>query len=381
MIYDLAVIGVGGVGSGALLAAARRGLKVVGVEQYGAAHNLGSSHGQTRIIREAYFEHPNYVPMARRAFRMWREIETATRASLLTVTGLLQVGRPDSEVILGVQASSDQHAIPVEQLSPTEIEERFPWWRVAEGQVGLFESGAGFLRVEKCVAAMIRLAREKGAEFRANSAVENWAVGDDGTVELTVSGEKIRARRAVIACGPWSAKLAGSRMPELKIIRKQQTWFHVDTHLVHAGAGGPTWLVDEGPESCFYGLPSIDRLGIKVGEHSCGQAVSDPSELNREADPNDVARAEEFMSRWFRFQRVHLSFASVCMYTMSPDEHFVLDRLPGMKNVSIAAGLSGHGFKFAPVLGEILVDLTEGKSGGDSEFLSMQRFENTETVR
>jgi sarcosine oxidase len=374
MIYDLAVIGVGGVGSGALLAAARRGMKVVGIEQFGAAHNQGSSHGQTRIIREAYFENPGYVPLVRRSFEMWRGIEAEIGKNLLTVTGLMQIGSLDSEVIRGVQASSDQHSITVEHLCPAEIEGRFPWMRVPAGQVGLYEAGAGFLRAEPCVAAMIRLARNQGAEFRANSPLDKWSVADDGTIELHVGQETIRAKRAVIAGGAWSSRIAGKFLPEFKVIRKQQSWFQVDSHQVNLGGGGVAWLIDEGPESCFYGLPSIDRLGMKIGEHSCGQPVADPSDLDRNTNQADVDRAKEFINRWFRFKRVHLSFASVCMYTMSPDEHFILDRLPGMTHVSIVAGLSGHGFKFAPVLGELLVDLVDGKEDENARFLSLGRF-------
>lgn len=363
-----------------MLAAASRGLSVVGLEQFGAAHNAGSSHGQSRIIREAYYEHPDYVPMARRSVQRWQEIEARTGVRLMHRCGLLQVGRPDSEVIQGVETSADRYGIEVEHLAPAALEQRWPWWRVPADCVGLFEPGAGFLRVEACVAAMIRMAIDLGAVFRPDAAVTSLSVRDDGNVELVAGSHRWIARRAVVSCGPWSgrvlARFPGSvnAIPELTVLRKQQQWFQVDTAAVHYLNGGVCWLVDEGPESCFYGLPAIDRLGIKVAEHSGGQICADPDRLDRQIAPGDVERAGDFMDRWFRFGRRHLSFASVCMYTLSPDRHFLIDRFPGLPQIALAAGLSGHGFKFAPVLGEALVSLAMGEEPADCGFLGLQRF-------
>lgn len=163
-------------------------------------------------------------------------------------------------------------------------------------------------------------------------------------------------------------------MPRLEILRKQQNWFRVDSDRVQVGNGGVCWLVDEGGAGCFYGIPAIDRQGMKIAEHSGGQVVGSPDEMDRNCNPEDVRRAERFMDRWFRFDRRELSNSSVCMYTMSPDQHFMIDRLPGMPQVVFAAGMSGHGFKFAPVLGEELVALALGEAAADSRFLSLERF-------
>ncbi len=379
MQYELAVVGLGAVGSAALLAAARRGISVVGIEQFGAAHNLGSSHGQSRIIRQAYFEHPDYVPMARRSMTAWREIEAAAGVTLMTQCGLLQIGRPDSEVIRGVQSSSALHDIPVERFAADEIENRWNWWRVPADCVGLFEPGAGLLRVEKCVAAMLKLARESGGKIAVDSPLEGWDSLGDGSVELRTKGGTISARSVIFACGSWSAAVlnsgqSDSQLPALQVQRVPQLWFHADSPLMNLNAGGFCWLVDEGPGSCFYGLPGLDHLGMKVARHGNGDVVDSPDHLNRTIEMGDRVQVEAFMQRWFRFRKIQFSFGSVCMYTMSPDQHFLVDRLPGERNIFFAAGLSGHGFKFAPVLGEALVEMTAGRSDADCEFLGLKRF-------
>ncbi|MCE2791850.1 MAG: N-methyl-L-tryptophan oxidase [Blastopirellula sp.] len=371
-IHDLAIVGVGGMGSAAFWAAAERGLNVLALEQFGPAHDRGSSHGQTRIIRAAYFEHPSYVPMAQRSFQLWDEISARSRRPLLRRCGLLQAGPPDSAVIAGVRASAQQYALDVEELSPEEIEARWPVFKIEPGQVGLFESGAGYLRVEWCCAAMIRLAIDRGGEYHGDAAVQDWRVEADGTVRLETAAAEFRARQVIFAGGPWSASLlAGLKLP-LQVVRKQQHWVQVDRADIHDRAGFCCFLFDT-PGGCFYGFPAIDHLGMKFAEHSGGSPVADPSQLDRELDASDWKRTSEFIERTFRFGRTRLTHHSACMYTRTPDEHFLIDLHPEHPQIAFVAGLSGHGFKFAPVIGQQLVDLLQGASHPNCEFLRLKR--------
>ncbi|MFM7116728.1 MAG: N-methyl-L-tryptophan oxidase, partial [Planctomycetota bacterium] len=313
-IHELAIVGVGGMGSAALWAAAARGIDVVGIEQFGPAHDRGSSHGQTRIIRAAYFEHPSYVPMALRSFGLWEQIEQKSRKKLLKRTGLLQVGPPDSSVIQGVQQSAQEYSLAVERLSPEEIEARWPVFRIAPGQIGLFEAGAGYLRVEWCCAAMIRLAKDAGATYQSRSRVDNWRVADDGTVEIVLENQVIRARRAIFAGGPWSSSLLRELRLPLEVVRKQQHWIQTDRADTHEASGFCCFLFDT-PSGCFYGFPTIDHLGMKFAEHSGGDPVANPSELNRELVQADWDRTAGFIAEAFRFSRTRLVHHSACMYT------------------------------------------------------------------
>lgn len=371
-LHDLAIVGVGGMGSAAFWAATRRGLSVVALDQFGPAHDRGSSHGQTRIIRAAYFEHPSYVPMAQRSFQLWDEIARRSGKQLLCRSGLLQVGPPDSAVIEGVRTSARQYSLAVEELSPGQIEARWPAFRIEPDQVGLFESGAGYLRVEWCCAAQIRLARDAGGKYHGNSAVSAWRIEDDGAVRLETGAGIFRARQAIFAGGPWSARLLSELELPLQVVRKQQHWLQVDRADIHAAAGFCCFLFDT-PSGCFYGFPAIDHLGMKFAEHSGGEPVGDPDALERGLDSAEWARTEAFIQRAFRFGRTRLTHHSACMYTRSPDEHFLIDLHPKYPQIALVAGLSGHGFKFAPVIGEQLVDLLQGTPQPDCEFLRLGR--------
>ncbi len=376
-IHDLIVIGAGGVGSAVLRSAATRGWDVVGLEQFGAAHDRGSSHGQTRIIRAAYFEHPNYVPMALRSFEMWHELQVTWKLPIFNRSGLVQLGSPDSAVIKGVLRSANDHQLTIERMTANEVEQRWPAFRVAPTMVGVFESGAGILRVENAVAHTLAQAKAAGAKLHTNSRVVDWQVDDAGVVHVQTTTAKWVARQLVVAAGPWAQRWLKfpdelqSRCP-LLVRRKQQNWFHVDRADVHVAAGFPCFLVDD-PNGCFYGFPEIDRLGMKIAEHSGGQSVDDPDALDRRENETDVRRAQCFAETYFRFGRMRLSHSSTCMYTMSPDENFVVDLHPNFPQVAMIAGLSGHGFKFAPVLGEQAIRLLEGNGIRECDFLRLNR--------
>jgi len=371
--YDAIILGTGGVGSAAAYHLARRGAKVVGIDRFSAGHDRGSSHGETRIIRQAYFEHPDYVPLLLRAYELWRELEQVSGVELLKQVGLLQIGPPSGAVIRGVLASAQQHGLPVEQLAADEITRRWPGFRVPGGMSGVFESAAGYLRVERCVLAHLAAAQACGAEFRFGSAVcARRAVGSVVEVE-TETGEKHQAAKLIVAAGPWAPALLADLRIQLQPRRKHVYWFPTGDHSYHQDRGCPTFLY-ELPHGIFYGFPQIDDLGVKVAEHSGGQAVFDPLNDPRELDPADLGRVEAFLSAHLPAVGRPMQRHSVCFYTMSPDEHFIVDRDPANPNMLFAAGLSGHGFKFTSVLGEALADLAlDGATNLPIEFLRLDR--------
>lgn len=377
-VYDCIVVGFGGVGSAALRDAARRGWNVLGLDRSGPAHDQGSSHGQSRIIRRAYYEHPNYVPLADQAFEMWDELTKRHRTSLevkelLTPSGLLQIGKPDSELIRGVLASAQQHDLNIETFTPKQISQRIPLFKVPEGHIGIFEPDAGILRVELCVAAMIGQARKLGAEIRSDVVVIRWERQDDGTIIVRTNKADYRCERLVIAGGAWTSGLLPDLDLGLTVLRKQQHWFQLDRVDQKIQNDFPCFLIEQENGDCFYGFPELDYLGMKVCEHSGGTPVDRAEDLDRSLDAGQLERTESFMRQHMEFGKSRLVHHSICMYTMSPDGHFVVDRYPGMENVVFAAGLSGHGFKFAPVLGKQLIDLLDGQGDSRMEFLRMTK--------
>ena len=370
MVYDCIVLGVGGVGSATLFAAARRGWNVLGIDRFGSAHDRGSSHGRTRIIRTAYFEHPNYVPLAQRSWQEWEKIQSASDIRLLQKTGLLQVGDPEGEVLSGLLASAEQYQLSIQQLSAESAMQRFPAFKIDNSQRCIYEDDAGFLLIENCVAKLIQLAKNLGAEFVPNTQIETVNVNADGTIKLVAANEEFLTHRLIVTIGTWACELLGSLPFDIQIIRKQQQWFQFDRVDIKYQNGFPAFLFEE-DFGCFYGFPEIDYLGMKVAEHSGGQPLDDPLALDRQCNEDDVKITEEFIDRRFDFTRRRLVHHSVCMYSMSRDQHFIIDHHPENDRIVFAAGLSGHGFKFAPVIGQRLVDMLDGKTDPIFEFLKI----------
>lgn len=375
--FDCIVVGFGGVGSAALWEGAKRGWKMLGLDRFGPAHDRGSSHGHTRIIRRAYFEHPNYVPLVDQAYQLWDELTKRHRTSpevkpLLISTGLLQVGPPESPIIQGVQTSAKMHHLPIEVFTPDQIEQRLPILKIPSHHIGVFESSAGVLRVELCVAAMLQQAAKLGSELISDCPVTDWQVSDDGKVQVTCGKQSFVADRLVIAGGAWNSQLLSRLNLSLRVLRKQQNWFQLDRVEQKLINRFPSFLVEQDDGSVFYGIPEIDYLGMKVAEHSGGELLTSPEKQNRQLNACDLNRAVGFLKQHFHFGHQRLVHFSQCMYTMSADQHFIIDRVPGMANVSFAAGLSGHGFKFAPVLGKYLIQLVAGERDELFDFLQLR---------
>lgn len=375
--YDCIVLGFGGVGSQALRHAAMQGWKTLGIDQYGPAHDRGSSHGQSRVIRQAYFEHPSYVPLLLRAYEMWDELNKRHRTSpdikeLLTQCGALQIGKPDSEVIQGVLRSAAEHDLKIEQFTAEQVMQRLPIFKLSDDLVGVFEPAAGFLRVEICVAAAIKQAVKAGAELKSDLRVDRWQTQDDGTILVTADGEEFKTKRLIVAAGAWSERLLPGVDLKMKVLRKQQAWFQIDRVDQKLVNDFPCFFVEDENGEQFYGVPEIDSLGMKVCKHTGGQPLEAADKLNHDLDPVELGEVEAFMGDHLNFSRARLVHHTGCMYSSTADSHFVVDRHPEQSNVVFAAGLSGHGFKFAPVLGKYLVDLLQGADEAEFEFLKLR---------
>jgi sarcosine oxidase len=355
--YDVIVIGLGGMGSAAAFELVRRGRRVLGLEQFALGHDRGSSHGHTRIIRQAYYEHPDYVPLVRRAFARWYDLEQRLGRHLLTECPCLSIGAPDSELIQGVRLSAQQHHLPVEDVSAAELRTRFPPFRFDERYVAVLERSAGFLYVDDCVRAHLDAARGAGATLHDNEPVRAWRATAAG-VEVETELARYRAAKLVLTAGPWAPRLLADRGARLRVMRQVVLWFGPRDPARFRRDVFPVYIADT-PDGYFYGLPMLDANGVKIAQHYGAPELAGPDEIDRTA-----TAADENAVR--RFLREHLPDAdgpchrrSVCTYTLTPDRHFILDVHPDHANVVVAAGFSGHGFKFAPVVGEIMADLAE----------------------
>ncbi len=371
--YDVVVLGLGGMGSAALYQLAKRGISACGIEQHHVAHDLGSSHGEVRVIRKAYHEHPDYVPLLHRAYDLWAETEAEAGQSLMTACGLVLAGAPDSETIRGLDECYARHDLPRERLDRASLRERVPQMHVPEDFEAFFDPIGGYLRIERCVQAHLKLAGDHGAEIRLHERAISWTADTGGVSVATDKGE-LRASALIITMGPWAREVLLELGIQSKVLRKVQLWY--DSPNIERFREGelPIFLVER-DYGIFYGFPSIDDAGLKVAEHSGGEIVDVPDTVDRSLRETDEAPVLRFLGDTFPELRPVLRRFSVCMYTMTPDAHFVLDTHPEYSNVVIGAGFSGHGFKFASVVGEVLADLAlEGQTRNPIGFLRLDRF-------
>lgn len=370
--YDVIVIGVGGMGSAACAQLARRGVSVLGLEQFDLIHDRGSSHGESRIIRKAYFEHPDYVPLLHRAYELWHELEQATDTKLFLPTGLVLSGPPEGETIRGARLSADQYGIELERLTAKEGRMAFPGFAFPDDHEVAFEPGAGTLLVDDCLRGHIDQAVANGAVIRGNERVQSWSSDGHGVVVQT-SDANYHARSLVLTAGAWAADCLKELGLPLTVLRKFVGWFPCPPEHFQVRDGSPTFFF-ELPQGTFYGFPSLDGATIKMAEHSGGQVVTDPTNVDRTCQPGDLTRLEQFLSTHLPEVTPAPARHSTCLYTVTPDHHFVIDRHPEWQNVVFAAGFSGHGFKFCPVVGEALADLTlTGTTALPIQFLSRSR--------
>lgn len=372
--FDVIVIGCGGMGSATLLELAQRGLRVLGIDRHAPPHSLGSSHGETRIIRKAYFEHPDYVPLLHRAWDKWVATESACGKTLLEPRDLVMTGPADSEVIVGAKESARVHGLAIENLSSNEARKRYPVLNVSEGHSVTVEQTAGFLWVERCVEQQLRLAGQLGATLNVNETVLE-ITGTANSVEVRTDQGTYSAGAAVVTSGPWTNSLLPEYKSLIAIRRKSLFWFPSTSGHWKNKEQAPIFLMDT-QNGQFYGLPEVADGLVKIGEHTGGEWVSGPEDVDRQVSESDLAPVQSFLRTCLNFVADEPMNSAVCLYSMTTDGHFLLDRHASLPIV-VAAGFSGHGFKFAPVIAEACSDLVmAGQTTLPVGFLSKNRFAN-----
>jgi sarcosine oxidase len=372
-MYDAVVLGLGGMGSAVLAHCAARGLRALGVEQFEPLNTRGASHGRTRIIRQAYFEHPSYVPLLKRAYELWDELERRSGTVLRARTGGVFVGRPESDVVAGTLASAREHGLPHEILDAPALRRRYPQFRPRDDEIGVFEGVAGALFPERCVLAHLQAAIADGAEARFGSRVTGWEAGDDRVV-VDLADETVLASRLVVCAGAWLGQtLAGLGLP-LRVERNVQFWFEPRRPESVAPSALPIFCLrrDDLP-FMFYGFPDFGD-GPKCAFHHSNVDVEIDA-LDRAVSDGEVEAARATLSSWLPDAAGALRDAVVCTYTMTPDEHFIVGPLPQTPSVIVAGGFSGHGFKFCGVVGEVVANLvTRGEPGHPIVLFEPARF-------
>jgi sarcosine oxidase len=375
--FDVIVIGLGVMGASAARELARRGKRVLALDRFDAPNAMGSSHGRTRIFRVAYFEHPDYVPLLRRARDAWLALNHEAHDQVFHPSGAIWLGRADGPLVGGSRRAAIEHGQDHEMLSRDDVLERWPQFNVEDRFVGFFEEDAGTLFPERCIRAMIALAMKDGASIHATEGAKRWT-SDGAGVTVETSRATYRAESLVIAAGAWTASLAPDLGVRLVVSRQPVAWFQeVDARRFDADHF-PVWACERDDGAFHYGFPHFRHdPGLKIALHKVGETV-DPDTVERRTTPAEIAELDRAMARIIPDAHGRLTSSSVCLYTNSPDGHFVIDRHPSHANVAIACGFSGHGFKFGPVIGEALADLaTSGRTDLPIGFLSPRRLLET----
>ncbi|MEO7454801.1 MAG: N-methyl-L-tryptophan oxidase [Gemmatimonadaceae bacterium] len=374
-MHDVLVVGLGAMGSAVLHHLAARGAKVVGVDRFDPPHALGSTHGRSRIIREAYFEHPGYVPLVRRAYENWDALEQRSGMHLFARTGGLMIGAPDGELVRGASESAMQHDIDVELLSATAIAARFPALAPGTNMVGVLERRAGVLFPEACVEAHLRLAREDGAEVRTSTRVEAIETGSGRVRALTGAGV-IDAQRVVLAAGPWTSELLAPLGVALPLRTERQTMHWLDSDASDARFAPeqmPVALIEHAPGQMFYALPDFGD-GVKAAVHHDGDFITIDA-IAREVTESDTRPVLDLAARFIPAAPTRIRDSAVCVYTNTPDQHFVVDTLAAAPQVTLVSACSGHGFKFASAIGEVVAARLLGEAPAfDLPQFSLARF-------
>ena len=386
--FDVIVIGVGSMGSATCYYLARRGYKVLGLEQFDISHELGSHTGQSRIIRKAYFEHPDYVPLMEKAYANWKQIENETGEQVYFKTGLLYAGSSNNEIIKGVKLSASLYNIELEHLNITDASKRFPQFNFPKDFEVLFEPDAGFIPPEKTIRLYASEAKKHGAAIHSNEKVIEWSKGtpsekkDGNNIIVKTGRQTYQCKKLIITAGAWAGKMIAPVADKIKVTRQCIAWIKTKNDDQFERNRFPCWMFgDDDKGGCYYGFPLLDTkkfgepAGLKLAHHFPYQ-ITDPDNVNRQTTEADLENVKYCLDKYLPGVFESVLSTKICLYANSPDENFIIDQLPGFEeNVSIACGFSGHGFKFASVIGEILADLAiDGKTSLPIQFLSAKRF-------
>jgi sarcosine oxidase len=366
------VVGLGVIGSSAAYQLALRGQKVIAFDAHARGHNLGSSHGRTRITRQAYFEAPEYVPLVQRAQSIWQQLEASSGRELYSPTGAIFIGDEHGELVRGSLRSAQEHQLPHELLSGAQINSRFPAFEIPTDAIALFEPNAGILHADKCLETLQDKALSLGAELRFESAITEWSASGNSVTVRTSSGETIKGEGLVLAAGPWAPKVLSDLNLPLTVRRMLCVNFDPEPHPRFAPENLPVWCVQFNNQF-LYGFPSLQEQGIKVGRHDDGEICSAET-ARRSVSEQEVLQVQALTQQYLPGAATSVLSTLTCLYTDTPDANFVVDRHEEYSNVVFMAGCSGHAFKFGPAIGEALADMVvTGTTELPVQFLTASR--------
>lgn len=372
--YDAIVVGVGGMGSATAWQLARRGKKVLGLEQFDIPHASGSSHGINRIIRLAYYEDPRYVPLLKRAYQLWRELEASCGEHLLHITGSIDASEPDGIVFTGALESCRLHGLSHEVLTSAELTRRFPGYRLPADHLALYQEDGGFLLSERCIVQHVEEAMKLGAEIHGREEVLDWTSTGNGLAVHTTRAV-YRTGKLIFTAGAWMGRLLDELTPLLTPERQVLAWLQPLEPAKFTPDTFPVFNLTV-PEGRYYGFPVYGNPGFKIGRYHHLDEAIDPTEPLRPPDRADEEILRAFVSRYTPAANGHALALRTCIFTNSPDEHFIIDTLPDDERVIVASPCSGHGYKFCSVIGEILADLAiEGTTQHDISLFRLDRFQ------
>lgn len=373
MSFDIVIVGLGAMGSAAAYHLAARGVRVLGLDRFTPPHTLGSSHGESRIIREAYYEHPLYVPLVQRAYQLWDELAARTQQQLFLQTGGLMIGPANGTLVRGALLSAHTHQLTHEVLDATMLQRRYPAFHPTEEMVAVWEPRASILFPEKCIAAHLQLAQQHGATLHGEEFLVAWEQ-DGSSVQVTTNKWRYNASQLLIAAGAWLQTLIAELALPLHCTRQPLFWFEPRAHTEYfTPRNFPIYILEHAPERYIYGFPNLGT-GCKAAIHHEGETTQ-AEHVRREVQAEEAAPVRSLLEKFLPHASGPLLKTSVCMYTNTPDAHFLLDFHPQNKNVLLMSPCSGHGFKFSSALGALAAELLcENQTTFDLTPFRVQRF-------
>jgi len=378
--YDAIVIGVGSMGSATCYYLAQRGHKVLGLEQFDISHDQGSHAGQSRIIRMAYGEDSDYVPLLQRAYANWKSLEEQTKSKVFEKTGLAYFGKPDNEFMMTVKNSAAKYDIAIAKSGPDKAKDLFPAFKVPNDFEIIFEPNAGFLTPERAILLYAQQAIAKGAHIRTRERVKGWKQ-QGGKIQVDSSSGTFTCDKLIITAGGWASKVLPSLKVDLKVTKQMLAWISPKNWDLFSLGKFPCWILEDPERGSYYGFPILPAsqfggpIGLKLAHHFPGE-LSDPDKVNRNVTAGTEEDIRYALKKYLPLADHDILSLKSCLYTNTKDENFIIDHLPGFeKQVTIACGFSGHGFKFTSAIGEVLADMAmKGKTELPIEFLGLKRF-------
>jgi len=376
-MLDVIVIGLGAMGSAGLYALARSGLQVLGLDRYSPPHTLGSSHGQTRVIREAYFEDPAYVPLLQAAYTHWQALEQASGQELMFLTGGVMIGPAQGNLIQGCRQSAQHWQLPHQELSATQLMQRYPAFVLPEQMQAIWEPRAGLLYPERCIQAFLAQAQQQGARIQTQTQVHTWERHPAGSYTVHTSQGSFSARQLVFCAGAWLQTLIPALSLPLQVTRQTLFWFESSGNRDFQAEHLPIFLLEYAPETYLYGFPDLGQ-GFKVAIHVPGSNLEPEALAQEHVTEHEIQEMQALLQTYFPAVSGPVVNSAVCLYTNTPDQHFIFDTHPQDPNILLVSPCSGHGFKFSAVIGELIASHCTGQvSGFDLSLFRLGRFDSS----